>query len=190
MIDRRLHLHLPTSWTDDRDRFRAAGIEDTVRFETKVVMAKALIRRASADRISFGWVTADADYGFSKGITGRADPHRGQPVGGRGMECFQTAKQECGLDDYQVRRYDGWHRRMALAIGAHARASTTSCTGHTGAADDNTKPASATTNDAATPHQKPTNHHDKDRCSTSPNLGLAELAADTRHRQERTSGLR
>jgi SRSO17 transposase len=24
-------------------------------------------------------------------------------------ECFQTAKQECGLDDYQVRRYDGWH---------------------------------------------------------------------------------
>jgi SRSO17 transposase len=35
-------------------------------------------------------------------------------------ECFQSAKQECGLDDYQVRRYDGWHRHMTLAMAAHA----------------------------------------------------------------------
>jgi SRSO17 transposase len=35
-------------------------------------------------------------------------------------ECFQTAKQECSLDDYQVRRYDGWHRHMTLAMAAHA----------------------------------------------------------------------
>ncbi|MFC8016349.1 hypothetical protein ACFUR9_40165, partial [Streptomyces cinereoruber] len=31
LIDRRLYL--PTSWTDDRERCRAAGIEDTVAFE-------------------------------------------------------------------------------------------------------------------------------------------------------------
>lgn len=35
-------------------------------------------------------------------------------------ECFQSAKQECGLDDYQVRRYLGWHRHMTLAMAAHA----------------------------------------------------------------------
>jgi SRSO17 transposase len=35
-------------------------------------------------------------------------------------ECFQSAKQWCGLDDYQVRRYLGWHRHMTLAMAAHA----------------------------------------------------------------------
>ncbi len=182
-------------------------------------MAKAMVRKAIADRIPFRWVTADAAYGFSKGwrfeleqadvfhvmATTRHDtvvtrsshrsscprpvprpataevetpllrrrgprparvrlgPRRGaalapgrppalghrppqrppseeisyyiaycpadttldeliQIAGNRWAveECFQTAKQECGLDDYQVRRYPGWHRHMTLAMAAHA----------------------------------------------------------------------
>ena len=35
-------------------------------------------------------------------------------------ECFQAAKNETGLDQYQVRRYDGWHRHITLAMLAHA----------------------------------------------------------------------
>ncbi|MBT3161259.1 IS701 family transposase [Streptomyces sp. G11C] len=35
-------------------------------------------------------------------------------------ECFQTAKGQCGLDDYQVRRYPGWHRHITLAMAVHA----------------------------------------------------------------------
>jgi SRSO17 transposase len=35
-------------------------------------------------------------------------------------ECFQTAKNEVGLDQYQVRRYDAWHRHITLAMLAHA----------------------------------------------------------------------
>ena len=182
-------------------------------------MAKAMVRRAIADRIPFGWVTADAAYGYSKGwrfeleqadvfhvmattrhdtvVTRWAIDHPvhdlfpglprqkwkrrscGEGAHGRRIydwarvevrpwhredrrhwviarrsvsrpeeisyyiaycpadttldeliriagsrwaveECFQTAKQECGLDDYQVRRYPGWHRHMTLAMAAHA----------------------------------------------------------------------
>jgi SRSO17 transposase len=35
-------------------------------------------------------------------------------------ECFQTAKNEVGLDQYQVRRYDAWYRHITLAMWAHA----------------------------------------------------------------------
>lgn len=65
LIDRRLYL--PTSWTEDRERCRRAGIGDEIVFETKVAMAKAMVRKAIADRIPFAWVTVDAAYGFSKG---------------------------------------------------------------------------------------------------------------------------
>jgi SRSO17 transposase len=35
-------------------------------------------------------------------------------------ECFQTAKNEAGLDHCQVRRYDAWYRHVTLALLAHA----------------------------------------------------------------------
>lgn len=34
--------------------------------------------------------------------------------------CFQAAKNECGLDQYEVRRYPGWYRHSTLAMLAHA----------------------------------------------------------------------
>ncbi|MGK5451366.1 IS701 family transposase [Streptomyces radiopugnans] len=35
-------------------------------------------------------------------------------------ECFQAAENECGLDQYEVRRYIGWYRHITLAMLAHA----------------------------------------------------------------------
>ncbi|OSZ59875.1 hypothetical protein OQI_13685 [Streptomyces pharetrae CZA14] len=64
LIDRRLYL--PTSWTDDRERCRRAGIGDGVAFETKVAMARAMVRRAIADEMPFRWVTANAAYASPK----------------------------------------------------------------------------------------------------------------------------
>ena len=39
--------------------------------------------------------------------------------------CFQTAKTEVGLDQYQVRRYDVWYRHVALALLAHTHLAVT-----------------------------------------------------------------
>jgi hypothetical protein len=35
-------------------------------------------------------------------------------------ECFQTAKDQVGLDQYQVRGWTGWHRFITLAVLALA----------------------------------------------------------------------
>src|SRR4029077_5639709 len=35
-------------------------------------------------------------------------------------ESFQTAKNEVGLDQYQVRRYDAWYAHVTLAMAAAA----------------------------------------------------------------------
>jgi SRSO17 transposase len=35
-------------------------------------------------------------------------------------ECFQTAKNETGLDHYQVRRYEAWYRHITLSMTAAA----------------------------------------------------------------------
>src|SRR5215475_15131668 len=43
-------------------------------------------------------------------------------------ECFQTAKNETGLDHYQVRRYDAWYRHVTLAMLAHAYLAVTAAT--------------------------------------------------------------
>ncbi|MQA64087.1 MAG: hypothetical protein GEU86_22105 [Actinophytocola sp.] len=34
-------------------------------------------------------------------------------------ECFGSAKNEVGLDNYQVRTWDAWHRHITLAMIAH-----------------------------------------------------------------------
>jgi SRSO17 transposase len=64
LIDR--ELYLPQSWTDDRQRCRAAGIPDEVAFATKPRQAQAMIARALEARVPFRWFTADEIYGQAK----------------------------------------------------------------------------------------------------------------------------
>jgi SRSO17 transposase len=35
-------------------------------------------------------------------------------------DCFEAAKGEVGLDEYEVRKWDGWHRHVTLCLLAHA----------------------------------------------------------------------
>ena len=36
------------------------------------------------------------------------------------VECYAEAKGEVGLDHYEVRRWDAWHRHVTLCLLAHA----------------------------------------------------------------------
>jgi SRSO17 transposase len=64
LIDR--ELYLPQSWTEDRDRCRAAGIPDRVEFTTKPRQAMAMIASAIGAGVPFRWFTADEAYGQAK----------------------------------------------------------------------------------------------------------------------------
>ncbi|MFG2561439.1 IS701 family transposase [Streptomyces sp. NPDC048496] len=64
LIDR--ELYIPVSWTDDRDRCRAAGIDDGVPFATKNEHFKWMLQRAIDAGVPFAWVTADEAYGQVK----------------------------------------------------------------------------------------------------------------------------
>jgi SRSO17 transposase len=215
LIDR--ELYLPEKWTQDRERCRAAGIGDEVRFATKPEQARQMIERAMNAQVPFAWVAGDEVYGGNPGLRGwleeqqtgyvmavacselvtvpagerRADELAGlvpadgwqrlscadgskgprlydwalmetaspghwllarrslQPgekgtlelayfrcyaacgatlaelvavAGARWAveDCFGEAKNETGLDQYQVRKYDAWYRHITLSMLAHA----------------------------------------------------------------------
>ena len=35
-------------------------------------------------------------------------------------DCFEQAKGEVGLDEYEVRKWEAWHRHVTLSLVAHA----------------------------------------------------------------------
>ena len=59
-------------------------------------------------------------------------------------ECFQSAKNECGLDEYEVRRYTGWYRHITLAMPAHAFLAVIAAQEHERGAPATTRPISWT----------------------------------------------
>jgi SRSO17 transposase len=211
LIDR--ELYLPASWTDDRERCQEAGIDDTVEFATKPVLAQNMLERLLNTDLDLGWFTADEAYGDNPGLRawleqvdlnyvmavscdqrfttprgparadelGRDAPRKGWQrlsagLGSKGHrlydwllldpgadehlllvrrsiskptelayyichtsrpvplaelvrvagsrwgveETFQFAKNETGLDHYQVRRYDAWYRHITLSMLAAA----------------------------------------------------------------------
>jgi SRSO17 transposase len=56
-------LYLPTSWTDDAIRLKAAHVPPEVGFATKPQLATRMIARAVATDVPFRWVAADSVYG-------------------------------------------------------------------------------------------------------------------------------
>lgn len=87
LVDGRLYI--PKVWFTDRDRCRAAGIPDTVVFQTKSQLARASIRHSRELGIDFAWVGVDGGYGKEPqflsnldddGEQFMADIHKNQPI--------------------------------------------------------------------------------------------------------------
>ena len=74
-----------------------------------------LIRRSVTDPTEYA-------YYLCYGPAGTDDEELIRVAGARWAveECFQTAKGQVGLDEYQVRRYDAWYRYITFAMCAHA----------------------------------------------------------------------
>jgi SRSO17 transposase len=75
-------LFLPQSWSDDRDRCRAAGIPDDVVYRPKWRIALELLDRARANGMRFSWLTFDEGYGgkpeFLRELTARGEVFVGE----------------------------------------------------------------------------------------------------------------
>jgi SRSO17 transposase len=85
-----------------------------------------LVRR----QITSGDIEPELAYYLCFAPTGTIDDELIRVAGARWAieECFQTAKNEVGLDHYQVRRYDAWYRHITLAMLAAAFLAVTAAT--------------------------------------------------------------
>lgn len=101
-----------------------------------------LIRRSIAK-------PSELAYYLCYGPAGTADEELIRVAGTRWAieECFQTAKGQVGLDEYQVRRYDAWYRHVTLAMLAHAFLTVTAAT----AGKDNPAPTATDSSTSPSP---------------------------------------
>jgi SRSO17 transposase len=74
-----------------------------------------LLRRSLSDPTDLAFYRA-----FGREETTVADLARGAGTRWVIESCFEEAKGEVGLADYEVRRWDGWYRHVTLALLAHA----------------------------------------------------------------------
>src|SRR6266852_2564962 len=74
LIDR--ELYLPLDWCEDRDRRRAAGIPESVRFQTKPELAVQMIERIFQAAVPICWVVADTVYGGNLDLRNWLETHQ------------------------------------------------------------------------------------------------------------------
>src|SRR3989440_9607531 len=115
LIDR--ELYLPLDWCEDRDRCRAVGIPESVRFQTKPELAQKMIERIFQTQIPICWVVADTVYGGNLDLRTWLEAHGypyvmavacNEPVG------FQTPtgrrREEAALVEAVMLSERDWHR--------------------------------------------------------------------------------
>jgi SRSO17 transposase len=121
LIDR--ELYLPMEWCEDRQRCRAVGIPESVRFQTKPELAVLMLQRICQAQLPIAWVVADTVYGGNLDLRTWLEVHRycyvlavacNEPVG------FQTPagrrREEAALVESFVLHALLW-QRLAMSEG-------------------------------------------------------------------------
>jgi SRSO17 transposase len=73
LVDR--ELYLPLDWTCDRERCQAAGIPESVRFQTKPELARQMLERLFQAQLPIAWVVADTVYGGNLDLRSWLEAH-------------------------------------------------------------------------------------------------------------------
>jgi SRSO17 transposase len=118
LIDR--ELYLPQSWTDDRDRCRAAGIPDEAQFATKAQLAQRLLARALDAGVPFSWFTADEVYGQAKYLRGWLEEQGvSYVIAIRRTDTFTTSEGERRAEVLIAALAARSWQRLSAGAGAH-----------------------------------------------------------------------
>jgi SRSO17 transposase len=108
-------LFLPESWSDDRDRCRAAGIPDDVVHRTKWRIALEQLDRAAGRGLTLSWLTFDEEYGKAPEFLAGLDERRRRFVGEvpKSWTCLAEQPQQ----GQAGRRADELVRQEAAFVG-------------------------------------------------------------------------
>jgi SRSO17 transposase len=118
LIDRQLYL--PRAWTDDRDRRRAAGVPDEVKYWTKPQIARTMLSRALDAGVPVGWVTAGEAYGQATSLRVWLEDHDVAHVLAthRNDTVITTEELEERLDELVAARPTRSWCRISAGVGA------------------------------------------------------------------------
>src|SRR3989440_89964 len=137
LLDR--ELYLPKSWTQNPARCREADVPTEVGFATKPELAARMLWRTLDAGVPAAWVSGDTVYGSHRPLRAGLEARKlayvlvfarqgttlqamVQVIGARWTveQCFEVGKGEVGLDEYEVRSWQGWYRHITLCMLAQA----------------------------------------------------------------------
>lgn len=122
------------NWTSKSERLKQAHVPDDVVFATKPALASMMIEQNIEAGVPCRWVAADNVYGVGDIADGDLAYFTTRCPKGATMqelvnvegtrwrieECFETAKNEFGLDHNEARSWHGWHPHVHLVMLAYA----------------------------------------------------------------------
>jgi len=147
-IDRALYLPYGSKWISNKE-IGEDGTPKTRPALTKPEIARQMVERALDEGVSCRWVIADLEFSLNPYTPTNWWRHMGKPyillkqsrdvsytsekdmcsaqlkeVASKSLESFDQglweARTWCGLADYEVRSWTGWHRHITLSLLAHA----------------------------------------------------------------------